>query len=109
MDINFDCPACGGSLVAEERLTGESITCPHCLKWIRVPAKTEQVLPPSTNVRDALHPVLEQELSAARFQLRKAKVEYAHLENLYRQSEKERLCFLDFSTFPGLQKLSGNH
>jgi DNA-directed RNA polymerase subunit RPC12/RpoP len=40
MDITFNCPKCGQSMVINETGVGSLINCPHCSEAIEVPSKT---------------------------------------------------------------------
>jgi len=85
MDFFFDCPSCNGSLVVDDACGGQSTACPHCLKWILIPASTRPVVAipkkeegaPSRMVIDAL---MVRELEELHANHRKLQAEYDDLE-----------------------------
>jgi len=112
MDFFFDCPSCNGSLVADDRCVGESMACPHCSKWILIPASgspphvspqkegtkshTENLtLPhspengiPSQRMMD---PILVKELQEIRVKYRKLKEDHEELKSEVKESKTESL------------------
>ena len=87
MDFFFDCPSCNGSLVADDTCIGESTTCPHCSKWIQVPAPAnvpagQHPLPPEgIPSRMVIDSILVRELEDSRAKFRKLKLEIDEIKS----------------------------